>query len=79
MSSLLILLLAFSHRAHSLAQVASYSNVWVDPDYILARRFDITTGAAQNAVSEWATLLAARGPWCKSGPSLPLSPILTCL
>jgi hypothetical protein len=63
MSLLLLLLLAFTKSVLSLNAVASYSNVWVNPDYIIARNFPPQTGAAQNTILEWATILAAQGPW----------------
>ena len=52
--------------ALALNSIASYSNLWIDPDYIIARNFPIRTGAAQNTIQQWATILAAQGPWCAS-------------
>jgi hypothetical protein len=64
MLTLLLLTLVLAHDALALNSVASYSNLWVDPDYIIARKFNVETGAAQNTIQQWATLLAAEGPWC---------------
>jgi hypothetical protein len=66
---LTITLLSLSvNKVHSLDAVASYSNLWVNPDFILARNFAPETGAAQNTILEWATLLTNTGPWSMSLP-----------
>jgi hypothetical protein len=66
----LYLSLVLAQTVHSLSHVASYSNLWVDPEYILARNFPPETGAAQNTILEWATILASDGPWSASFLSL---------
>jgi len=45
------------------AAVTSYANVFVDPDYIVARQFPPNTLAAQKTIVSWAQELAAEGPW----------------
>ena len=42
---------------------ASYANVFVNPDYIVARQLPNTTLAAQQTIISWAQELAGEGPW----------------
>ena len=42
-----------------------YDNDFVDPSYILAKKFDPSTAGAQQSIVEWADFLAAQGPWCE--------------
>lgn len=42
---------------------ASYANVFVDPDFIVARQFPNSTLAAQQTIIGWAQELAGQGPW----------------
>lgn len=44
----------------------SYANEFVDPDFVLAKRFPINTVIAQRTIFKWAEQLAAKGPWCAS-------------
>ncbi|TFK28305.1 hypothetical protein FA15DRAFT_678507 [Coprinopsis marcescibilis] len=59
---LLILLLSLSLLCVSEAQT-SYANEFVDPDYILNGNFPGNTASAQKTIGDWATKLAADGPW----------------
>lgn len=43
----------------------SYANDFVDPDYILAKAWNSSTDASQTTIVEWASELAAMGPWSK--------------
>lgn len=45
------------------ATAASYANVFVDPDFIVARQFANNTLAAQQTIVSWAQELAGQGPW----------------
>jgi predicted 3-demethylubiquinone-9 3-methyltransferase (glyoxalase superfamily) len=46
------------------AQAAvSYANVFVDPNYIVARQFPNNTLAAQQTIIDWAQELVSKGPW----------------
>ncbi|KAF8237583.1 chondroitin AC/alginate lyase [Tricholoma matsutake] len=45
------------------ATAASYANVFVDPDFIVARQFANNTLAAQQTIVTWAQELAGQGPW----------------
>jgi hypothetical protein len=45
------------------AAAASYANVFVDPNFIVARHFANNTLAAQQTIVSWAQELAAQGPW----------------
>jgi hypothetical protein len=42
-----------------------YDNDFVDPAYILAKKFNPQTAASQQSVVSWADFLAAQGPWCE--------------
>lgn len=42
-----------------------FDNDFVDPSYILAKKFKSSTLGAQTTVTEYADFLAAQGPWCK--------------
>ena len=44
----------------------SYPNAFVDPNYILAGKYDAVTQAAQQSIIAWADELNAQNPWCKS-------------
>ncbi|KAH9903346.1 chondroitin AC/alginate lyase [Cubamyces lactineus] len=46
--------------AHSFT---SYANDFVDPTYILGKKFGNTTTEAQATIVQWAQDLAAQGPW----------------
>ena len=48
----------------AIAQTA-YANDFVDPDYILSKKFGASTYQAQVTAVQWARTLAAKGPWCK--------------
>ncbi|KAJ7700334.1 alginate lyase-domain-containing protein [Mycena rosella] len=41
----------------------NYPNDFVDPDYIVARKFANTTGDAQASIISWADSLSSYGPW----------------
>jgi hypothetical protein len=41
----------------------SYANVFVDPNFIVARQFANNTLAAQQTIISWAQELAGQGPW----------------
>jgi len=45
------------------ATATSYANVFVDPDFIVARKFANNTLAAQQTIVAWAHELAGQGPW----------------
>ncbi|KAG6336648.1 hypothetical protein ID866_2429 [Astraeus odoratus] len=48
----------------SLAQAfTSYPNDFVDPNYMLSKKYPANTGGAQFAILKWADFLAAQGPW----------------
>jgi hypothetical protein len=42
-----------------------YDNDFVDPSYILDKKFNPSTAAAQQSIIEWADFLASQGPWCE--------------
>jgi hypothetical protein len=42
-----------------------YDNDFLDPSYILSKKFNESTAAAQQTIVEWADFLAAQGPWCE--------------
>ena len=64
LSTLLSSLLLFS-GSRVRATPASYANVFVDPNFIVARQFANNTRAAQQTIVSWAQELAAQGPWSK--------------
>ena len=43
----------------------SYPNAFVDPNFILAGKYDAQTQAAQQSIIAWADELNAQSPWCK--------------
>lgn len=45
---------------HSLT---SYANDFVNPDYIVGRKFPSNTVVAQKTIIQWADQYAAMGPW----------------
>jgi hypothetical protein len=40
-----------------------YDDDFLDPSYILAKDFDVSTAAAQQSIVQWADYLASQGPW----------------
>lgn len=66
LSTLLFSFLSFSGSLSGVrATPASYANVFVDPNYIVARQFANNTVAARQTIVSWAQELAAQGPWSK--------------
>lgn len=65
LSALLSAFLLFGgiHVYAAAASYASYANVFVDPDFIVAGQFPNNTLAAQQTIVGWAQQLAAQGPW----------------
>lgn len=52
-----------NHIYSAAASYASYANVFVNPDFIVARQFANNTLAARQTIVSWAQELAAQGPW----------------
>ena len=44
---------------------ASYENDFIEPSYILGKKWNAETIVAQESIVQWADWLAAQGPWCK--------------
>lgn len=57
---LLLVLGAFPITVHSLT---SYANDFIDPDYIVGRKFPPNTEIAQKTIVQWADQYATLGPW----------------
>jgi hypothetical protein len=67
LSALIYSLVLFGGNGeHVRAAATSYANVFVDPDFIVARQFPNNTLAAQQTIVSWAQELAAEGPWSTS-------------
>ena len=58
--ALLLVLGALPTAVHSLT---SYANDFVDPDYIVGKKFPANTVIAQKTIVQWADQYAALGPW----------------
>jgi hypothetical protein len=43
---------------------ASYENDFIEPSYILGKKWNAETIVAQESIVQWADWLAAQGPWC---------------
>lgn len=59
-ASLLALSSFFPHLALAFT---SYPDDFVNPNYVLARRYPGNTGGAQFSILKWADFLAPQGPW----------------
>jgi hypothetical protein len=53
---------------------ASYDNDFIEPSYILGKKWNATTIVAQESIVQWADWLATQGPWCKFMPNHHFSP-----
>ncbi|KAI0737275.1 hypothetical protein BC629DRAFT_1600482 [Irpex lacteus] len=60
--NLSILFLLIASSTHPYAYV-NYANDFIDPVYILAGNFSVTTLPVQNTIRQWAEESAAGGPW----------------
>ncbi|KAF9648312.1 chondroitin AC/alginate lyase [Thelephora ganbajun] len=58
--ALVLVLGALPTAVHSLT---SYANDFVDPDYIVGRKFPANTAIAQKTIVRWANEYATLGPW----------------
>lgn len=58
--ALFLVLGALPTAVHSLT---SYANDFVDPDYIVGKKFPNNTVIAQKIIVQWADQYAAMGPW----------------
>jgi len=58
--TLLLVLGALPTAVHSLT---SYANDFVDPDYIVGKKFPANTAIAQKTIVQWADQYATLGPW----------------
>ena len=58
--ALLLVLGALPTTVHSLT---SYANDFIDPDYIVGKRFPANTVIAQKTIVQWADQYATLGPW----------------
>lgn len=65
MFRLVTLVLSVLTVAPSIYAYKDYDNDFLDPSYILAKKFNSSTAAAQQSVVQWADFLAAQGPWCE--------------
>ena len=56
----LLLILGLPTTVHSLT---SYANDFVDPNYIVGKKFPAHTAIAQKTIVQWANQYAVLGPW----------------
>lgn len=62
---LLLTLLSLGLVYHQALGLTSYANDFIEPDYILEKKFPAARSAGARAtIKQWADELAAEGPWC---------------
>jgi len=59
-STLFVLITLCASVVHSLT---NYANVFVNPNFIIAGNFNVSTHIAQQTIVSWATQWAGQGPW----------------
>lgn len=57
------LLLVFGALPTAVHSLTSYANDFVDPDYIVGKKFPVNTVIAQKIIVQWADEYATLGPW----------------
>lgn len=56
-------LTTFLALASRVVAQTAYANDFVDPDFILEKKYGPNTAQAQNTIISWANSLASNGPW----------------
>ena len=64
LSAIVLSLLAVPSLADLNVGFASYDNDFIEPSYILGKKWNDSTVVAQESIVQWADWLAAQGPWC---------------
>jgi hypothetical protein len=64
LGAIVLSLLAIPSLAGLNVEYASYDNDFIEPSYILGKKWNETTVVAQESIVQWADWLAAQGPWC---------------
>ena len=58
-----VLSLALGVLPTAVYSLTNYANDFVDPDYIVGKKFPANTAIAQRTIVRWADQYAAFGPW----------------
>jgi hypothetical protein len=62
--AIVLSLLAVSSFAVLNVDFVSYDNDFIEPSYILSKKWNETTVVAQESIVQWADYLTSQGPWC---------------